>query len=479
VTRRRRLHFFAYAVGEAEGLEVGTQWELLAQLKRWGFPVNPLARRCDSLEDALAYYRDIEARRQDLGYDIDGVVYKLDRLDWQARLGFSGRTPRWAVAHKFKAEQAETRLLGIDIQVGRTGALTPVARLEPVFVGGVMVSNATLHNEDEIRRKDVRVGDAVVIQRAGDVIPQVVRVLTEKRPADAVAYRFPDRCPACGSHAVRSVNARTGREDAVRRCTGGLVCPAQAVERLKHFVSRDSFDIEGLGERQIKALYDWGYIAQPADIFTLEKRHARHSSPLQEREGWGETSVGKLFRSIEERRRVSLDRFILALGIRHVGETTARLLARHYRSLDGFLAAMRQLRVQGSEAWEELGAIDKIGDVVPEALAEFFEEEHNARAVADLRKEIEVQDYAPPRLAAGSAVAGKTVVFTGTLETMTRSEAKSRAEAAGAVVAGSVSKKTDYVVAGADAGSKLAKARELGVNVLTEAEWAALLAATD
>lgn len=475
ITRSRRLHFFAYAAGDASALPSDTQWGLLQALEGWGFRVNPLAKRCPSIDEALEFYQQIASTRDGLGYDIDGVVYKIDRLDWQQRLGFAGRNPRWAIAHKFKAEQAETTLLDIDIQVGRTGALTPVARLEPVFVGGVMVSNATLHNEDEITRKDIRIKDRVIIQRAGDVIPQVVRVVVEKRDPTAKSYNYPKICPACGSHAVREVNAKTGKLDAVRRCTGGLVCPAQAVERLKHFVSRGAFDIEGLGEKQIKALYDWGYATRPADIFTLERRNKQHLQPLQAREGWGKLSVDNLFRAIESRRHISLERFIYALGIRHVGETMAKLLARKYGTLQIFLSAMTELQVQGTDAWLDLSSTDKIGEVVPEALAEFFEEPHNQQAVNDLLKEISVDDYIRQSTGIASPVAGKTVVFTGSLTTMTRSEAKAQAEALGAMVAGSVSKKTDYVIAGSDAGSKLDKARAAGVNVLTEAEWLALI----
>ncbi|MCW5750660.1 MAG: NAD-dependent DNA ligase LigA [Alphaproteobacteria bacterium] len=476
VTAKRKLHFFAYGWGEASAVPAPTQWGMLDLLKRFGLPTNPLGRRVGGVAEAIAFYREIEAGRGRLGYDIDGIVYKVDRLDWQERLGFVSRNPRWAIAHKFRAEQAETELLGIDIQVGRTGALTPVARLKPVFVGGVSVSNATLHNEDEIRRKDIRVGDRVVIQRAGDVIPQVVRVLTDKRPRGAVPFVFPERCPACGSHAVREVNPRTGRADAVRRCTGGLVCPAQAVERLRHFVQRDAFDIEGLGEKQIQALYDWGVVMQPADLFTLAERNRRAHPPLQEREGWGEVSVANLLAAIEARREIGLDRFIHALGIRHVGQATARLLAQNYGSVRHWLAGMQAAAAREGDAWSELNAIDGIGEVMAEAIVDFCIEPHNLRAIEALLAEIQVRDFEKPATG-GSKVAGLTVVFTGTLETMTRDEAKARAQALGAKVAGSVSKKTDYVVAGADAGSKLAKAREAGVKVLSEREWLDLIGA--
>lgn len=468
VTATRPLRFFAYTWGEASELPAKTQSGMLEVLKAWGFVTSPQWQLCRSLDDLLAYYRRLVAERADLPFEIDGVVYKVDRLDWQERLGYVSRQPRWAIAHKFPAEEAETTLLDIEIQVGRTGALTPVARLKPVGVGGVMVSNATLHNEDEIARKDIRIGDTVVIRRAGDVIPQVLRVDLKRRPADAVPYQFPDRCPVCGSHATR------GEGDAVRRCTGGLTCRAQAVERLRHFVSRDAFDIEGLGEKQIQALYDWGWVKQPGDLFRLEKNHAEGPEALAAKEGWGATSARNLFAAIEARRQIPLERFLFALGIRHVGQATARLLAANYGSLAAFRAAMTAAADDQSEAWAELTAIEGIGTVVARAIVDFFAEEHNLEVVDDLIAQVEVQDFVKPKTQ-GSAIAGKTVVFTGTLETMTRQEAKAGAEARGAKVAGSVSKKTDYVVAGADAGSKLAKARELGVTILTEQEWTALI----
>jgi DNA ligase (NAD+) len=413
-------------------------------------------------------------RRAGLGYDIDGVVYKLNRLDLQGRLGFVSRSPRWAIAHKFPAEQATTILRDIEIQVGRTGALTPVAKLEPVTVGGVVVANATLHNEDEIARKDIRVGDTVVVQRAGDVIPQVVGVVLDRRPKGAVAYAPPATCPACGSHAVREQDERTGKADAVRRCTGGLVCPAQRVERLKHFVSRNAFDIEGLGEKHIQAFYEDGLIASPQDIFTLAARDGEQKVRLQQREGWGAQSAKKLFAAIEARRKVGLDRFIFALGIRHVGETTARLLARAYGSAEAFREAM--LAAAGgreSEAFQELDAIEGIGEKVASAITEFFAEPHNVAVLDALLCEVDPQPL--EAVQTGSAVAGKTVVFTGALTKLTRSEAKAQAERLGAKVSGSVSKKTDYVVAGADAGSKLGKARELAVPILSEDEWIDLI----
>ncbi|MHA1567930.1 MAG: NAD-dependent DNA ligase LigA, partial [Alphaproteobacteria bacterium] len=434
-----------------------------ACLAAWGFQLNEPARLCRSLEQVLAYHEEIMAARPDLPYDIDGVVYKVDRLDWQERLGFVSRAPRWAVAHKFPAEQARTRLIDIDIQVGRTGALTPVARLEPITVGGVVVSNATLHNEDEIARKDVRIGDTVVVQRAGDVIPQVVEVVSDKRPAGAVPYRMPDHCPKCQSHAVREEG------EAVRRCTGGLICPAQAVGRLKHFVSRDAFDIEGLGAKQIEAFWRDNLISRPGDIFRLKAR----AEEIAAREGWGAQSVANLVAAVEARRRIGLDRFIYALGIRQVGQTTAQLLAKTYVSFLDFTRDMRRAEDVDSEARQALENIDGIGPKVAATIVDFFAEPHNTDVVADLANEVRPQDFEAP--AGESPISGKTVVFTGTLATVTRGEAKARAEALGAKVAGSVSKKTDYVVIGADAGSKARKAAELGVTALSEQDWLELI----
>jgi DNA ligase (NAD+) len=473
ITARRRLRFFAYAWGEAEPPITGSYSAFLEGLRGYGFQVNPLTEHCTDEAALAAYYQKIAEQRFALPYDIDGIVIKVDRIDYQRRLGFAGRAPRWAIAHKFAASQAETRLLGIGVQVGRTGALTPVAELEPVTVGGVVVARATLHNQDFIEAKDIRVGDAVVIQRAGDVIPQVLGVVLDKRPTGAVLYEFPTVCPACGSHAVREINAKTGREDVARRCTGGLICPAQAVERLKHFVSRNAFDIEGLGARQVEAFYRDGLVMQPVDIFTLETRNARLTPPLEERDGWGETSAGNLFAAIEERRAVGLDRFIFALGIRHVGETTARLLARTYGTVEAFVAAMEAARDRDGEAHGDLLAIDGIGEVVAEAIVDFFAEPHNRQVVEGLLAEVRPQPLAAA--ATASPVAGKTVVFTGSLERMTRTEAKARAESLGAKVAGSVSAKTDIVVAGPGAGSKLKKAEELKLQVLSEDDWLALI----
>ncbi|HEV3242304.1 MAG TPA: NAD-dependent DNA ligase LigA [Methyloceanibacter sp.] len=474
ITASRPLQFFAYGWGEAPELPADTQWGVYRAMADWGFPLNPLAKLTRSVEEMLDTYRDIESGRAGLDYDIDGVVYKLDRLDLQQRLGFVSRSPRYAVAHKFPAEKATTVLRDIEIQVGRTGALTPVAKLEPVTVGGVVVQNATLHNEDEIARKDVRIGDTVIVQRAGDVIPQILGVVEAKRSKGAKRFSFPTVCPACGSYAVREVNPVTGKEDAVRRCTGGLICPAQRVERLKHFVSRNAFDIEGLGEKHIKAFYDDGLIQSPQDIFTLAERDRRSTTKLEAREGWGETSAAKLFAAIEARRKVKLDRFIYALGIPHVGEITGRLLARAYGSVEAFRDAMlAAARDRAGEAYGELDNIEGIGPTVAEAIADFFAEPHNIAVVHELLQQVrpeplEAIDHASP-------ISGKTVVFTGTLEKMTRSEAKARAERLGAKVAGSVSKKIDYVVGGPGAGSKLKDAERLGLKVLSEDEWLVLI----
>jgi DNA ligase (NAD+) len=559
ITASRPLRFFAYAWGEALPLPAATQWETLKQFKAWGLPVNPSSKRCATAADLLAFYRDIGERRSSLGYDIDGVVYKVNRLDLRERLGFVSRSPRWAIAHKFPAEQATTRLRDIEIQVGRTGSLTPVAKLDPVTVGGVVVSNATLHNEDEIRRKDVRIGDTVVVQRAGDVIPQVVEVVLAKRPATAVPYVFTDTCPVCGSPATREIDEKTGEADVVKRCTGGLSCPAQAKERLKHFVSRNALDIEGLGDKQIEEFYEDGRVRQPADIFALKDNDARRPDKLAEKDGYGQKSVDKLFAAIEQRRTVPLDRLLYALGIRHVGETTSKDLAKLYGTYDAFrqalagaiadapqeewqalhqvkglgpktadtiaeamakrgpgaggaslfghqmtiaqmLAGVKGVRSAAIEAltvafpdpaafaetaiaaWEhrpreaylEFVAQPGIGQASANALIGFYGFAHNQTLVGNLLARITVQpfDRAVP---VDSEVAGKTVVFTGTLSKIGRSEAKAQAERLGAKVAASVSRKTDYVVAGDDAGSKLAKARELGVKVLTEDEWLTLI----
>ena len=462
VTASRPLRLFAYALGEASSLPADSQSGLLAWLHDAGFPVNPLFGVVEGEAEAEAFQAGMEARRASLDYEIDGVVFKLDRFDWQARLGFVGRAPRWAVAWKFPAEQATTRLLDIEIQVGRTGALTPRAVMEPVVVGGVTVRHATLHNEDEIARKDIRIGDTVVLQRAGDVIPQITGVVLERRPPDAAPFLFPDVCPVCGSHAVRQ------KDDVVRRCTGGLTCRAQQVERLKHFVSRRAMDIEGLGEETIALLQAMGMLQRPGDVFKLRQRRAE----LIDLEGWGEKRADNLIAAIEARRAVPLERWIFALGIRRIGEQTAKLLARHYGTLDHWRGRMVQAAVIGSEAREELGAIQGVGPAIAEELVAFFDEPRNCAALDDLAAE------APPLPAeapsADSPIAGRTIVFTGTLAGMTRQEAEARAEALGAKVTKSVSKKTAFLVVGADAGSKAAKAAELGVQVLTEADWLAI-----
>ncbi len=548
ITASRPLRFFAYAWGDASEVPGETQCDVVAALSRWGFSTNPMMSRHLSLASLLSFYADVEAQRATLGYDIDGVVYKVDRLDWQERLGFVSRSPRWALAHKFPAERATTIVDGIDIQVGRTGTLTPVARLRPVTVGGVVVTNATLHNADEIARKDVRVGDTVVLQRAGDVIPQVVSVVADARPAGTASFEFPTVCPACASHVVQEVNVRTGRTDVARRCTGGLICPAQAVERLKHFVSRNAFDIDGLGDKQVAAFYVDGAIRTPQDIFTLAARNAEFEVPIRDREGWGDTSEAKLLRAIDERRTISFARFLFALGIRHVGETTAALLARthgdwarlsaavrsagaarpgpayramiaikgigpsrvrdmaakvasaeglaflgnadarlsaiapagavalligRYGDADKALAALREAAQQlPGPDYAELVSIDGLGEEVADALIDFLDEQHNREVVDALLEQITFE--AVEKRQTQSALSGKTVVFTGTLETMTRGEAKALAERLGAKVTGSISAKTDLVVAGPGAGSKLAKAESLGVEVVDEAGWRAL-----
>jgi DNA ligase (NAD+) len=472
ITASRPLGFFAYAWGEMSELPEKTQHGMLDWFARCGFTTNPLMKRCNSVEELLEFHREIELARGTLDYDIDGVVYKVDRLDWQERLGFVSRTPRWAIAHKFPAQRATTIVRGIDIQVGRTGALTPVAKLEPVTVGGVVVQNATLHNADEIARLDVRIGDTVEVQRAGDVIPQVLGVVLEKRPSDAKPYRFPTKCP-CPLHTpvIRETTA-TGEEGAVTRCTGEFACPYQRMEHLRHFVSRRAFDIEGLGEKQIALFYDEGWVKEPADIFTLEARNKKIK--LEDYEGFGETSVRNLFGAINTRREIALERFIYALGIRHIGETTAQALARGYGTWEAFHDAARAVAKGDAEAREDMDALDQIGDTVIDAIASYFGESHNVKMVERLTEHVRIG--AAERPCADSAVAGKTVVFTGTLEKMTRDEAKAMAERLGAKVSGSVSNKTDIVVAGPGAGSKLAKAKEFGVDVLSEDEWLKLVA---
>ncbi|HEX3709337.1 MAG TPA: NAD-dependent DNA ligase LigA [Pseudolabrys sp.] len=481
ITASRPLGFFAYAWGEMSEMPAETQSGMIKWFKTCGFETNPLTKICHSADELLAFHRDIEEERAELDYDIDGVVYKVDRLDWQQRLGFVSRSPRWAIAHKFPAERAITVLKDIEIQVGRTGTLTPVAKLDPVGVGGVIVQNATLHNEDYIKGvggdgeplrdgRDIRIGDTVIIQRAGDVIPQVVDVVLDKRPKNARPYHFPKKCP-CHLHTdvVREETA-TGEEGARNRCTGEFACPFQKIEHLKLFASRRAFDIEGLGEKQVELFFEKEWVREPADIFTLEKKHKKE---LLEEEGYGETSVRNLFAAIEERRKVSLDRFIFALGIRHVGETTARALARGYGSWQAFHDACLKVAKGDEEAAAEMDAIDQIGETVIEAIKTYFGESHNKGIVERLTKQVTILDAEKPKT--DSPIAGKTVVFTGSLEKMTREEAKATAERLGAKASGSVSKKTDYVVAGPGAGSKLAEAKKHGVTVLTEDEWLKLV----
>jgi len=479
ITAARPLKFFAYAWGEVSTPLAATQMEAIERLKALGFQVNPLTVLCDGPEALAAHYAGIEQRRATLGYDIDGVVYKVNDLALQERLGFRATTPRWAIAHKFPAELAWTRLDRIEIQVGRTGALSPVARLHPVTVGGVVVSNATLHNEDyiagrdskgkEIRGgKDIREGDWVQVYRAGDVIPKVADVNLAKRPDDTLPYRFPSLCPECGSEAIREEG------DAVRRCSGGLICPAQAVERLKHFVSRGAFDIEGLGAKQVEALYKDGWITEPADIFELEARYGEGVRQLKNREGWGEKSATNLFAAIETRRTIPLDRLIFALGIRHLGEAAADLLARNFQTWAAFEAAVTQATVGEGPEWEALLSIDGVGTVMATSLITAFHQEAERASIDRLVAHLTVEPVAP-RATVDSPVAGKTVVFTGTLEKMSRAEAKARAEALGAKVAGSVSKKTDLVVLGPGAGSKAKKAEELGIETVDEDGWLALI----
>jgi DNA ligase (NAD+) len=481
VTASRPLGFFAYAWGETSEMPAETQSEMIEWFESCGFKTNPLTKICRSTDELISFHREIEEKRAELDYDIDGVVYKVERIDWQERLGFVSRTPRWAVAHKFPAEQATTVLRDIEIQVGRTGSLTPVGKLEPVGVGGVIVQNVTLHNEDYIKGiggdgeplregRDIRIGDTVIVQRAGDVIPQVVDVVIDKRPKAAKPYHFPKKCP-CYLHTdiVREETA-TGEEGARSRCTGEFACPYQKIQHLMLFVSRRAFDIDGLGEKQIELFFDKEWVKEPADIFTLEAKHKRD---LLEEEGFGETSVRNLFDAIDARRTISLERFIYALGIRQVGETTALALARGYGSWKAFHSAGLKVAKENQEAIAEMDALDQIGDTVIHAVAAYFGETHNLGIVERLTKQVKILDAEKPKT--DSIVAGKTVVFTGALEKMTREEAKAQAERLGAKAAGSVSKKTDYVVAGPGAGSKLADAKKLGVQVLTEDEWLKLI----
>ena len=468
ITAARPLKFFAYAWGEVSEMPAQTQMGMVEALKSYGFRTNELMCLCETARELLEHYHAIEERRATLGYDIDGVVYKINDLALQQRLGFVSRSPRWAVAHKFPAEKAFTILRGIDIQVGRTGALTPVARLEPVTVGGVVVTNATLHNAEEIERLGIKIGDTVQVQRAGDVIPQILGYAEDRRPADAKDFVFPTVCPCeLKTPVVRDATAGGG-EGVVRRCSGEFACPFQRIEHLRHFVSRRAFDIEGLGEKTIQEFWDDGLIKAPADIFHLGQREAE----IAAREGWGETSARNLIRGIEARRTMPLERFIFGLGIRRIGEANAKLLARHYGDFANWRAQMLAATTVGSDARLELGSIIGIGPAIAEELADFFAEPRNLATLDALAAEMTIEDAA--RAAEDSPLAGKTIVFTGTLETMTRAEAEARAESLGAKVTKSVSKKTDYVVVGADAGSKAAKAAEAGVRTLTEPEWRTL-----
>jgi DNA ligase (NAD+) len=482
ITASRPLGFFAYTWGQMSEMPENTQSGMIKWYERCGFKTNPLTELCHSVDELLAFHREIETQRSHLDYDIDGVVYKIDRLDWQERLGFVSRTPRWAIAHKFPAERATTVLRDIEIQVGRTGSFTPVGKLEPIGVGGVIVQNVTLHNEDYIKGiggngeqlregRDIRIGDTVIVQRAGDVIPQVVDVVLDKRPKDAKPYRFPKKCP-CPLHTevVREETA-TGEEGARARCTGEFACPYQKIEHLKLFASRRAFDIDGLGEKQIEFFFENGWVKEPADIFTLEARNIKLK--LEEIEGYGQTSVRNLFEAIRRRRQISLERFIFALGMRHVGETTALALARGYGSWQAFHDACIRVANGDEEAMAEMDALDQIGETVIASIRAYFGESHNRGIVERLTREVTILDAEKPK--SNSAIAGKTVVFTGALEKMTRDEAKAKAERLGAKVSGSVSKKTDYVVAGPGAGSKLAEAKKHGVEVLTEDEWLKLI----
>ncbi|HYL48274.1 MAG TPA: NAD-dependent DNA ligase LigA [Stellaceae bacterium] len=458
ITAKRPLKFFAYAWGEASKPFAKSHAEALKHLKAWGFATDPHSKLCRGVEQVLAFHRDMATKRASLPYDIDGVVYKVNDLDLEERLGFVSRAPRWAIAHKFPAQQAQTVLKHIRIQVGRQGTLTPVADLEPITVGGVVVSHATLHNEDEIDRLDVREGDTVVVQRAGDVIPQIVKVITDAKHDKRSKFKFPHKCPVCHSLAVRE------KGEAAWRCTGGLICAAQAVERLRHFVSRNAFDIEGLGDKHVTEFWNDKLIKSPADIFRLK------AAQIENREGWGETSARKLIDAIAARKKISLERFIYALGIPQTGESTAKLLARHYRSFKRWRHAMTEAKNREGAAWQELNDLHGIGEDTAADIVGFFAERHNQKVLDELEGELDIQDYEPP--AAGAApLAGKTIVFTGTLEAMSRNEAKARAEALGATVTSSVSAKTDYVVMGADPGSKATKAREFGVKILSEDEW--------
>lgn len=476
VTASRPLRFFAYAWGELSAQFAGSQWEALHALRSWGFKVCDQIKLLKSQAELNAYFEEMQEKRDELDFAIDGIVYKLDSLSLQAQVGQTNRAPRWAAAQKFPPEKRETILQNIAISVGRSGALTPVAELLPVRLLGTTVSNATLHNQDEIQCKDFRIGDSVVVQRAGDVIPQVVSVVIEKRPANSEPFVFPSACPVCGSKAVREPR------EAVWKCTGGLTCPAQSFERLKHFVSRDAFNIEGLGEKNIELFYKKGLLKSPADIFRLEELLSPPSlwqqqsdySPLQEWDGWGELSAYNLFKAIRAKRIIPLERFIYALGIPQIGEVTAKLLAENYVALDNWRDSMWKAVDNTSAFYRHLTSIDGIGPVVADEIQSFFAEEHNLQVLDSLKEFLKVEDYSKPAREA-SAISGKVVVFTGELEKRSRKAAKIEAEKLGAKVASDVSAKTDYVVSGSEPGSKLRKAQELGVTVLSEGEWERLI----
>lgn len=478
VTRARPLEFFAYAWGELSAPLADTQMGAINALKSFGFSINPLTKLCTNPQELVAHYRSIEEQRATLGYDIDGVVYKINNLGLQARLGFRSTTPRWAIAHKFPAELAWTRLEGIDIQVGRTGALSPVARLMPVTVGGVVVSNATLHNQDyiegrdskgtEIRSgKDIRIGDWVQVYRAGDVIPKIADVDTEKRDGSETVFSFPSVCPECGSDAIREEG------DAVHRCTGGMICPAQAIEKLKHFVSRGAFDIDGVGAKQVEQFYTDGWIKEPYDIFMLEERYGSGLQQLKNRDGWGPKSAQKVFDAIKAKREIDLARLIFGLGIRHVGDSSAALLALNYGTWENFETAITNARIGEGASWDELIAIDGIGAVMARSLVTAFHQDAERASIDRLVSVLTVRDAAKP--SSDSPVTAKIVVFSGTLEKMSRAEAKAKAESLGAKVSGSVSAKTDILVAGPGAGSKAKKAAELEVLTLDEDGWLELI----
>jgi len=473
VAASRPLKFFAYALGEISEPIAKTQWEIREQINSWHFQLNKPAEILTNLEEIRQYYEKIQAKRSSFGFSIDGVVYKVNRIDLQERLGFVTRSPRWAIAHKFSPEKGQTHIKDIKIQVGRVGSLTPVAELEPINIGGVLVSRATLHNQDEIERKDFRRGDLVEVQRAGDVIPQVVSVIPKNRPKYAVLFKFPERCPICQSATARE------EYESVRYCTGGLYCPAQALERLKHFVSREAFDIEGLGGKTIEMFYNEGLIKDPSDIFRLEEKLSKIDlnlnrsidiTPLEEREGWGVKSAENLFNAIGNKRKIPFERFLYALGIKNVGEITAKIIARNYISFNNFLEATSSFKNTNSDSYKHFINIWGIKSAVADAISNFFCEDHNIKVIKELLELIEVEDY-EITVSSQSKIAGKTIVFTGALEKMSRNEAKSKAESLGANVSNSISKKTDYVIAGEGAGGKLKKAKELNLTILSENDW--------